>query len=74
MEAFEVYLNSAKDDLPLFHTTMSYSDVDMQLCKIKEDDNRIANVAVGDLRLEVPKTKKSVLNIAQFLDSLQITQ
>ena len=58
MEAFEVYLNSAKDDLPLFHMTMSNTDVDIHMCKIKEEDNMIANVAVGDLRLEVPKTKK----------------
>ena len=58
MNAFEVYLNSAKDDLPLFHMTMSNTNVNLHMYKVEEDENIIANVAVGDLRLEVPKTIK----------------
>ncbi len=58
MKAFEVFLNSAKDDLPLFHMAMSNTDVNLQTYKVGDDDNMIANVDIGDLRVEVPKTIK----------------
>lgn len=57
MKAFEVFLNSAKDDLPLFHLTMSNTNVNIHKFAT-EDENMVASVAIGDLRLEVPKTKK----------------
>ena len=57
MEAFNVCLNSARDDLPLFQMTMSNTNVNIHSYKASED-NMMATVAVGDFRLEVPKTTK----------------
>ncbi len=57
MEALEINLNSAKDDLPLFRLTMCDAKVHFHSSKDTEE-NLDANVSLGDLRLEVPaKTK-----------------
>ena len=52
MEAFEVCLNSAKDDLPLFEMTMADSKVKLHLSNDNAD--LLAYACVGDFRLEIP--------------------
>lgn len=59
MEAFEVCLNSAKDDMPLFMLKMSDAKVHFQACEDgEENQNQIAHVVLGDFRLSVPAKKK----------------
>ena len=53
METFEMSLNSAKDDLPLFTLTMSDSKVNHHA--VEGDDNNSEMIFVlGDFRLETP--------------------
>ena len=51
MESFEISLNSAKDDLPLFTLTMSGSKVNHH--SLEDDDaNSEMSIVVGDFRME----------------------
>jgi vacuolar protein sorting-associated protein 13A/C len=51
MESFEISLNSAKDDLPLFTLTMSGSKVNHH--SLEDDDvNSEMSLVVGDFRME----------------------
>lgn len=58
LEALQVYLNSAKDDLPVFQMTMSKTNVSIHSLKASED-NVLASIAVGDFTLNIlPQTNK----------------
>jgi len=59
MEAFEVCLNSAKDDLPLFGMTMANTSVYLHFHKALED-SMMASVAVGDFRLQALPTANKI--------------
>jgi hypothetical protein len=59
MEAFEIYLNSAKDDMPLFMMKMCDAKIRLHASKDTEE-NLKADVSLGDFRLEVP-TKTKIL-------------
>lgn len=60
MEAFEILLNSAKDDLPLFMMKMCDAKIRFRASKDTEE-NQEAIVSLGDFRLEVPRNSK-ILN------------
>lgn len=67
MEAFEVCLNSAKDDLPLFGMTMANTSVFLHLHKDLEA-SMMASVAVGDFRLQaLPTSDKMSLEYRTIL-------
>eukprot|EP00979_Chaetoceros_neogracilis_P014194 scaffold4485_cov119-Chaetoceros_neogracile.AAC.1 len=67
MEAFEVCLNSAKDDLPLFGMTMANTSVFLHLHKDLEE-SMMASVAVGDFRLQaLPTSDKMNLEYRTIL-------
>jgi hypothetical protein len=55
MAKFEVLLNSAKDDLPLYKFTMSDTSVEM----ISVQSNSRLNLKVGDLRVTTPLSSVS---------------
>ena len=59
MEAFEIFLNSAKDDLPLFMMKMCDAKVKYHVSKDTEE-NQIAIVSLGDLRVSTP-TETAIL-------------
>jgi len=67
MEAFEIFLNSAKDDLPLFVMKMCDAKVKFHSSKKKADENMIASVSVGDFRLEAAKTSRILDNYCTIL-------
>ncbi|KAL9187273.1 hypothetical protein ACHAXT_001376 [Thalassiosira profunda] len=65
MESFEISLNSAKDDLPLFTLTMSGSKVNRHSL-VGDDINSEMSLIIGDFRLESAsfgKTLKSYRTI-----------
>ena len=51
MNTFEISLNSAKDDLPLFTLTMCDSKINRH---VSDEFNSEMDVIVGDLRIETP--------------------
>ena len=74
MEAFEISLNSAKDDLPLF--MMKMSEAKIRFISLKdEEENQEATVSVGDFRLESPAESKilqqyrTILGLASHVSS-----
>ena len=66
MEAFEVFLNSAKDDLPLFMIKMSDAKVKFHSSK-DTTENQMAMVSLGDLRVNVPKKTKILQQYSTIL-------
>ena len=58
MKSFEITLNSARDDLPLYSLKMSGTQVSFQSLNGRPD--AIIKVIVGDVRLEVSSTGKSL--------------
>mmetsp|Transcript_2476 Transcript_2476/g.5220 ORF Transcript_2476/g.5220 Transcript_2476/m.5220 type:complete len:2925 (-) Transcript_2476:1534-10308(-) len=59
MDTFEISLNSAKDDLPLFTLTMSGSKVNHH--SLEDDDaNSEMNLVVGDFRMETTRQGKTL--------------
>jgi len=69
MESFEISLNSAKDDLPLFTLTMSGSKVNHHSLE-GDDANSEMSLVVGDFRLETStfgrtcETYRAILGLA----------
>ncbi len=53
METFEIALNSAKDDLPLFTLTMSDSKINRHSLE-GDDENSEMSLVVGDFRMQSP--------------------
>jgi len=69
MESFEISLNSAKDDLPLFTLTMSKSTINHH--SLEDDDiNSEMTITVGDFRMEaspfgrILKSYRTILGLA----------
>eukprot|EP00978_Attheya_sp_CCMP212_P039350 scaffold203794_cov54-Attheya_sp.AAC.2 len=58
MKSFEVSLNSAKDDLPLFTLIMADADVHAGLLSHEGRDNMKVNLAVGDVRMQTPHLER----------------
>ncbi len=57
MEAFEIFLNSAKDDLPLYLLKMCDARIQFRASKDREE-NQEATVSLGDLRVEAAASSK----------------
>ena len=58
MKNFQIFLNSAKDDMPLFIMTMADTDVDFRMAS--NDDNMSIGFVVGDIRVETPATGRTL--------------
>ena len=75
METFEMSLNSAKDDLPLFTLAMSDSKVNQHTFE-GDDDNSFLSFALGDFRIETPsfgstlESYRTILGVAPSTTSL----
>ena len=58
MKEFEITLDSAKDDMPLFNLTMSDTIMNMLTSRIEDESSTLVSLELGDIRIATPETSR----------------
>ena len=58
MKEFEITLDSAKDDMPLFNLTMSDTIMNMLTSRVEEESSTLVSLELGDVRIATPETSR----------------
>lgn len=59
LNKLEIILDSAKDDAPLFHLTMSDTSMKMLLSHYEDQDSKLLSLGLGDVRIATPETSRT---------------